>query len=147
MVERFNRTLVNILVTMLEPEKGTRKSGTSTFPLVTAYRSTVREKKPQRDTEYASCAWSPHVQKDVHTSGCQILFGREVTLPIDIMCPRAARHQNGVRSNRWCPANVRRSLKIAAEPAVIEQTPAVLLHGENVLFSSQRSRAGSVLDM
>ena len=54
--------------------------------------------------------------------------------------------------NRWiknwfgCPANAGRSLKIAAEPAVIEQTPPVFLPKIQI-FSSQRSQAGSVLDM
>ena len=54
MVERLNRTLVNILVTMLEPERH-QKDWVKYLPMVTAaYRSTVHD---------------------------MMMFGREVTLP------------------------------------------------------------------
>ena len=65
MVERFNRTLVSILVTMLEPEKH-QKDWDKYLPMVTsAYRSTVHETTKE----------TPNM----------MMFGREVTLPIDVM--------------------------------------------------------------
>ena len=94
-------------------------------------------------------------QNGLKSSDCRPNIDRMFAeAPIDLRatCLRAPRPHKSPMENRWiknrfrCPAIAGRSLKIAAG-ARSDRADTGRLPGENALFSSQRSRAGSVLDM
>ena len=80
----------------------------------------------------------PNIDSDWMFADARSIYWRPVYELCDLFtssatCLRTLRPQNSPLENHWigsrfrCPANVGRSLKIMAEPAVIEQTPAVFL--------------------
>ena len=74
MVERFNRTLLNMIVTMIDPDKH-QQDWDRYIPFATAaYRSTVHE--------------------TIQETPNMMMFGREVTHPVDLSCEQATSELN-----------------------------------------------------
>ena len=68
MVERFNRTLINIIATLLDPEK--------------------HQKDWDRYLPYATAAYRSSTHDTLQETPNMMMFGREVTLPVDLDFPR-----------------------------------------------------------